>query len=180
MAVYQETTAARKIFALTKKIRAVSGGTGASKTVSILIWLIDYAQTGKCVIDVVSESYPHLEQGAIREFKNLMQDCDEGKQPRWEDKRWNETKHIYTFPNGSTLQFQSYDKMGKAHGPRRDVLFVNEGNWLPWNIVDQLITRTRDVVWVDYNPVAEFWMHTEILGKRSDVESLKLTYLDNE
>ncbi|KKR45481.1 MAG: PBSX family phage terminase, large subunit [Parcubacteria group bacterium GW2011_GWB1_40_14] len=175
MADYRENTALKKLFQLQKKIRDVGGGTGASKTVGILIWLIDYAQSFKKVIDVVAESYPHLEQGSIREFKNIMID-----RKYWNDDRWNESKHLYTFETGSTLQFQSYDKLGKAHGPRRDVLFLNEGNWLPWNIVDQLITRTRDVVWVDYNPVAEFWMHTEILGKRNDVESLKLTYLDNE
>ena len=180
MAVYQDTIAAEKIFALKKKIRAVSGGTGASKTVSILMWLIDYAQTGKCVIDVVSESYPHLEQGAMREFKNLMQDCDEGYRPRWEDTRWNESKHIYKFGNGSTIQFQSYDKMGKAHGPRRDVLFVNECNWLPWDVVDQLIVRTREVVWLDWNPVTEFWYYTELKGKRDDIDFLKLTFEDNK
>jgi len=158
----------------------VSGGTGASKTVSILIWLIDYAQTGKCVIDVVSESYPHLEQGAIREFKNLMMDSDDKHEPLWDDNNWNESKHIYKFENGSTIQFQSYDKMGKAHGPRRDVLFVNECNWLPWDVVDQLIVRTREVVWLDWNPVTEFWFYTELQNKRPDIDFLKLTYLDNE
>ena len=158
----------------------MSGGTGASKTVSILIWLIDYAQTGKCVIDVVSESYPHLEQGAIREFKNLMMDSDDKHEPLWDDNNWNESKHIYKFENGSTIQFQSYDKMGKAHGPRRDVLFVNECNWLPWDVVDQLIVRTREVVWLDWNPVTEFWFYTELQNKRPDIDFLKLTYLDNE
>ena len=180
MLAYQDTTAARKIFQLRKKIRAISGGTGASKTVSILVWLIDYAQTGKCVIDIVSESYPHLEQGAIREFKNLMRDSDNKHEPLWDDNNWNESKHIYTFETGSTIQFQSYDKMGKAHGPRRDVLFVNECNWLPWDVVDQLIVRTREVVWLDWNPVSEFWFYTELQGKRNDIDFLKLTYLDNE
>ena len=142
----------------------------------ILLWDIDYAQSReKKVIDVVSESYPHLEQGVIREFKNIMIE-----RRYWKDDRWNGSKHIYTFETGSTLQFQSFDKLGKAHGPRRDVLHLNEGNWLPWDVVDQLITRTRDVVWVEYNPSSEFWMHTEIIGKREDVESLKLIYLDNE
>ena len=180
MAIYKDTTAAKKIFQLRKKIRAISGGTGASKTVSILIWLIDYAETGKAVIDVVSESYPHLEQGAIREFKNIMMDCDKRYRPHWNDDNWNETKHIYTFESGSTLQFQSYDKLGKAHGPRRDILFINECNWLPWDVVDQLIVRTREVVWLDWNPVSEFWFYTELRGKRDDIDFLKLTYLDNE
>lgn len=175
MPLYQDTITATKIFQLTKKIRAISGGTGASKTVSILIWLIDYAQSGKAVVDVVSESYPHLEQGAIREFKNIMTD-----RFYWKDDQWNDTKHLYTFETGSTLQFQSYDKLGKAHGPRRDVLFLNECNWLPWDVADQLITRTREVVWLDWNPVSEFWYYTELQGKRNDIDFLKLTFEDNK
>src|SRR3990167_5396250 len=174
--MYGITTATEKIKKLKKKIRAISGGTGASKTVSILMWLIDYAQKNKKkLIDVVYESYPHLEQGTIREFKNILI-----THQRWNDTRWNESKHIYTFETGSAIQFQSYDKMGKAHGPRRDVLFINECNWLPWDVVDQLIVRTREVVWLDWNPVTEFWYYTELQGKRNDIDFLKLTYLDNE
>jgi phage terminase large subunit len=140
------------------------------------MWDIDYAQSHKKkVIDVVSESYPHMEQGVMRDFKNIMTE-----RRYWKDERWNESKHIYKFETGSTIQFQSYDKLGKAHGPRRDVLHLNEANYLPWDVVDQLITRTRDVVWCEYNPSSEYWMHTEVLGKREDVESLKLVYLDNE
>ena len=140
------------------------------------MWLIDYAHKNqKKIIDVVSESYPHLEQGTIREFKNILI-----THKRWNDARWNESKHIYKFETESTIQFQSYDKMGKAHGPRRDVLFVNECNWLPWDVVDQLITRTREIVCLDWNPVSEFWFYTELQGKRPDIDFLKLTYLDNE
>ena len=122
MAVYQNTTAAVKIFRMSKKIRAVYGGTGASKTVSILVWCIDYSQSHfNKIVDIVSESYPHLEAGAIREFKSIMMDGN-----YWKDELWNETKHIYTFETGTKLNFESIDKVGKAHGPRRDVLFFNE------------------------------------------------------
>lgn len=173
---FQRTIATEKLFAIRKKIRDIRGGTGAGKTVGITIWDIDYAWiTEKKVIDVVSESYPHLEQGVMRDFKNIM--IDRGY---WDDNCWHESKHKYTFPKGTTIQFQSYDKLGKAHGPRRDVLHLNEANWLPWDVVNQLIVRTRDVVWAEYNPSNEFWMHTEVIGKRDDVESLKLTYLDNK
>ena len=173
---YIGTTAVGKLITLTKKIRDVRGSTGAGKTVGILLWDIDYAQKHeRKVIDVVSESYPHLEQGVIREFKNIM-----SEQGYLRDERWNASKHIYTFETGSTIQFQSYDKLGKAHGPRRDILHLNEANWLPWEVVNNLIVRTRDVVWCEYNPLQEFWMQVEIIGKRNDVESLKLTYLDNE
>jgi phage terminase large subunit len=57
---------------------------------------------------------------------------------------------------------------------------VNECNNLEYNIVDQLITRTRKIVWMDWNPSTEFWFYTEMLGKRDDIDFITLTYLDNE
>ena len=33
---------------------------------------------------------------------------------------------------------------------------------------------------MDWNPVAEFFFNTDILGKRTDVEHIILTYKDNE
>ena len=169
-------TATHKLLQLKKKIRAAAGGTGASKTYSIIMILIDYAQAHDSQkIDVVSESYPHLEDGAIRDFKEIMI-----AQNYWNDSRWNGTQHTYEFETGSIIKFLSFDKLGKAHGPRRDVLFLNECNYLPFNTIDQLITRTRKIVWMDWNPSAEFWFYSEILPKRKDVDFITLTYKDNE
>ena len=154
----------------------ISGGTGASKTYSILMILISDAQANSgWKIDVVAESFPHLEDGAIRDFKEIMISTK-----FWRDESWNETKHTYNFKNGSVIKFLSVDKLGKAHGPRRDVLFLNECNYITFQIADQLITRTRKHVWLDYNPTQDFWVYPEIINKRKDVEFLKLTYLDNE
>lgn len=98
----------------------------------------------------------------------------------WEDSRWHGTKHEYTFETGTVIEFTSVDTYGKAHGPRRDVLFINEANNLAYNIVDQLITRTRKIVWMDWNPIAEFWFYTEMQPSRDDIDFLILTYKDNE
>jgi phage terminase large subunit len=174
----EDTSATRKIFDLRKRIRAVSGGTSASKTVSILVWLIDYCQSTKNrnkLATVVSESYPHLEKGAMRDFEMIMKDRE-----YWDDARWNSSKHTYTFETGNVLEFMSVDTYGKAHGPRRHVLFVNECNNLAYNIVDQLITRTREIVWLDWNPTSEFWFYTDMLGRREDIDFITLTYKDNE
>ena len=124
---------------------------------------------------VVAESYPHLNLGAMRDFKNIM-----FAQGYWNDKGWNESSHTYTFPNKTILEFISFDKFGKAHGPRRDILFINEANNIPYNIADQLITRTRKIVWLDWNPSEEFWFYTEMLNKRKDLDFITLTYKDNE
>jgi phage terminase large subunit len=175
----KDTSATRRIFDLKKRIRAVTGGTAASKTISILIWLIDYCQSQKNkdkLATVVSESYPRLEKGAMRDFEVIMKD-----RGYWKDRLWNNTKHIYTFETGNKLEFMSVDTYGKAHGPRRHILFVNECNNLAYNIVDQLIIRTKEVIWLDWNPVAEFWFYTDMMITREkDLDFITLTYKDNE
>ena len=169
------TTALRKLLELKKRIKAVCGGTSASKTFSILMVLIDKAQSNKNLkIDVVSESFPHLEGGAIADFIKIMVG-----QNYWKDDNWNGTKHFYTFETGSVIQFISVDNIGKAHGPRRDVLFINEGQNLDWEIVVQLMQRTSGDIWIDWNPTVEFWYYTEIKGKMEH-DFITLTYLDNE
>ncbi len=141
------------------------------------MWLIDYAQSVKGdLISVVSESFPHLSGGAMLDFENIMK-----AQGYWDDSRWVKTpRPTYTFETGTKIEFLSCDEYGKAHGPRRDILFINEANNLPYNIVDQLIIRTRKIVWMDWNPSTEFWFYTKMLGMRDDIDFITLTYLDNE
>lgn len=174
-----DTTATKRIFDLRKRIRAVSGGTSASKTISILIWLIDYCQTPQSrpkLCTVVSESSPHLMGGAVLDFEGIMKD-----RGYWKEERWVKSPYpTYTFETGHKLEFKSIDTYGKAHGPRRDVLFINECNNLAYNIVDQLIVRTREVVWLDWNPTSEFWFYDQMLGVRDDIDFITLTYKDNE
>ena len=177
--MYQATTAYRKISNLTKRIRGISGGTSASKTISILQWLIDYAQSCRenVTISVVSESMPHLKRGVIRDFLNIMNDHQ-----YFVDAKWNKTDFIYDFSEKKTrkiLEFFSADQPGKVRGPRRDILFVNEANNISYETYTMLEVRTRKIVWLDWNPVSEFWWYEEVLNHQ-DVDFITLTYKDNE
>jgi phage terminase large subunit len=173
--MFEATTATNKILELKKRIRAVCGGTSASKTISILIWLIDYAQSNENqLISVVSESFPHLKRGAIRDFLTIMQ-----AQNYFKDDLWNKTDYTYTFETGSKIEFFSVDQPGKVRGPRRDVLFVNEANNIPYESFDQLEVRTKRIIWLDWNPTNEFWFYDSIKD-REDVDFITLTYKDNE
>lgn len=160
---------------LKKRIRGVAGGTSASKTISILLWLIDYAQSteGK-LISVVSESFPHLKRGVIRDFQNIME-----QHGYWQPGLWNKTDYVYTFHKNSRIEFFSADQPGKVRGPRRDVLFINEANNISYETYTQLEVRTKNIIWLDWNPVSEFWWYTEVLPTQ-DVEFVTLTYRDNE
>lgn len=175
--MFSITTATKKISTLKKKIRVVQGGTSASKTVSILMYLIDKAQRdkNKTLTSVVSESLPHLKRGALRDFKNIMQ-----THKYWKDDLWSETDKIYTFETGSQIEFFSADQPDKLRGGRRDRCFINEANNVPLDAFDQLEVRTKEFIFIDFNPVTEFWYHTDIQGKREDVDFIILTYKDNE
>jgi len=171
------TTATLKILQLTKRIRIIPGGTSASKTISILVCLIDLAQrdTSRTLTSVVSESIPHLKRGCIRDFKNILQ-----SQGYWKDKNWNGTDSIYTFETGSQIEFFSADNGDKLRGGRRDRLFMNEANNMTFDAFEQLEVRTKEFIFIDYNPTNEFWVYSDIIGKRDDYEVLTLTYKDNE
>ena len=174
---YANTTATQKIARLQRRIRAVPGGTSASKTISILIYLISLAQTDKepKLTSVVSESIPHLRKGCIRDFKSIMQSHN-----LWQQANWSETNKEYKFPTGSIIEFFGADNADKLRGGRRDRLFINEANNITFDAFEQLEVRTRDLVFLDWNPTNEFWYYTEVKGKRDDTEELTLTYKDNE
>jgi len=147
---------------LSGKRRALNeGGTYSSKTWSILQLLILIAQHTKhpLLISIVSESLPHLKRGAIRDFFKILDESQDN------NPRYNKTEHTYTFGNG-VIEFFGADEADKVRGPRRDILFINEGNNVPWETARGLDIRTKLFTFVDWNPVSEFWAHEyESAGK---------------
>lgn len=182
--MFKETTSLKKLLALKKLIKLIAGGTSASKTIGILQILIDKAQSSTLEeskglpIDVVSETMPHMRGGAMMDFENIMRSHN-----YWVNERWNKTLCVYTFETGIKMRFFSADAPSKAHGPRRWILFINEGNNIPWSIADHLMVRTHGDVWVDWNPASEFWAYTEIIQNplyAGKFDFITLTYKDNE
>ena len=174
------TTATKKIAGMSKRIRAIQGGTSASKTISVLLYLIARAQGDKkpTVTSVVSESLPHLKRGAIKDFLKIM-----GEHGYFKDDLWNKTDFVYTFETGSKLEFFGADSPDKVRGPRRDRLFMNECNNLARETFEQLEVRTTEFVFLDWNPTNEFWFYDLLKPGddfRDDIEHIIITYLDNE
>lgn len=174
--IFVQTTAVRKLLRLKQRVRGIAGGTSASKTISILQILIHKAQTDTVptLTSVTSESIPHLKRGGMRDFLNIME-----SQGYYKESAWNKTDFIYTFETGSRIEFFSLDMPHKVRGPRRDRLFINEANNIPKETYDQLEVRTKEEIWLDWNPTREFWFYTELEGK-PNVDFVILTYKDNE
>lgn len=173
------TTATNKIEAMLYEptfYKVVQGGMSASKTYSIMTILVGYAESyPNSLITVAGMTYNHLATGTMRDLKKILQETG-----RWHPEQFNKSSKIYTFANGSQIEFLSTDNM-TARGPRRDVLFVNEANGLTFEVFEQLASRTRDFAIIDYNPSAKFWAHEELVEKKPENTSfIILTYLDNE
>lgn len=175
---YAITKATIKISKLKKRIKAIPGGTSAGKTIGVLQVIIDRCQSEDGpgdVTSIVSESFPHLKRGAMRDFLSIMQTHN-----YFQDKRWNKTDSTYVFETGAILEFFSADQPGKVRGPRRKRLYINEANNIPFETFEQLEVRTFKEIFLDWNPTTEFWYYTDLEGKRNDVETITLTYKDNE
>lgn len=173
------TTNFEKHNATTKKIVISQGGGRSGKTFSILLILIlEAIQLKARLISVVAENVPFLKRGAMRDFKTIMQSSG-----LWMDSNWNRTDSIYSFGNGASIEFFSADNAGKALGAARDVLFINECNNVRYETAFQLMARTNGRIWLDFNPVAEFWAHTEIMQNdafRDQFDYVHSTFEDNE
>jgi phage terminase large subunit len=170
----KKTIALKKLQKLSSRIRIVKGGTSASKTVSILALLINYAinNRGK-EISVVSESIPHLRRGALKDFLSILKGLN-----RYNDSQYNKSTLKYTFSNGSYIEFFSTDQPDKLRGARRTDLYINECNNVPFDAYTQLATRTSGTIWLDYNPSNLFWVDKELVGQ-PDTDYITLTYKDN-
>ena len=168
------TTALTKIRNIKKRIKIIQGGTSSSKTYSILLILIDKCtRENNISISIVSESFPHLRKGAMRDFLNILKESN-----RYIDKHWNRTNSTYTFHNGSYIEFFSADGGDKLRGSRRNVLFINEANNITLDAYNQLSMRTDSDIYLDYNPSHKFWCSD--VEKDDDSEKIILTYKDNE
>lgn len=172
---FQVTTAVKKMLAMKARKKVIQGSTSSGKTYGIIPILYDkMIATDGLKVTVVAETLPAVKEGALDIFKNFMfEEC------RWSDACWNASTLTYTRPNRSRIQFKSFDSEGKAKASgKRDILFLNEGNHIPYKIADALMIRSKET-WIDFNADAEFWAHTELL-KEHNSQFLKLTYLDNE
>ena len=171
----KKTIAFYKLKDLQSRIRIVKGGTSASKTVSILCLLIDYAiRNGGKEISVVSESIPHLRRGALKDFLGILKGLN-----RYKDSQFNKSTLKYSFTNGSYIEFFSTDQPDKLRGARRTDLYINECNNVPFDAYTQLAVRTSGTIWLDYNPSNLFWVDKELIGKQ-DTDYITLTYKDND
>lgn len=160
--------------AQTQRFVSSCGGTRSGKTFANLqaIFQLAAADEVPSLTSVVSETFPHLKRGAIRDFPSAI------GADLWDESAWSKGGYIYTLPNGSQIEYFSADATSKVHGPARDRLFLNECQNIPYEIARQLFVRTRGLIIMDYNPTASFWGNEQI-ETRPDCVTIHSTYKDN-
>ncbi len=169
----KQTTALRKIAGLRKKIKAIRGGQGSAKTISILILLINHASANSDrEILIISSELTKMRLTVIKDFVKVMKLAGIYDESRFI------ASTLYRFPNGSFIKFIGLDKSDVGKGLRSHVAYFNEVNKIDAESYRQVASRTGQV-YLDYNPDCEFFVDTDILP-REDCDFLQLTFEDNE
>lgn len=150
------------------------GGSRSGKTYSVIQLLCGIAKSKPNTrISIVSHSLPHIKRGAYRDFKIIMEDCG-----WWSEDNFRYTDYVYEFNNGSYIELFGLEDEGKARGPARDILFVNEANLISKMLFDQLAMRTTGSIFMDWNP-AEFNSWVYDIADNTKNCKIHSTYLDN-
>jgi phage terminase large subunit len=147
----------------TAEVIVNQGGTSSGKTYSILQVLCFKAiAENNQVISVVGQDVPNLKSGALRDMQTIVASSPDIQS--W-IKGYNASDRIYTFHNGSIIEFKSYQDSQDAKSGKRDYFFLNEANGISYEIYSELAMRTKKKVFIDYNPNARFWVHDKLIGK---------------
>lgn len=127
---------------------SLQGSSRSSKTYNTLIWLVIYCLTHPYTrLSIVRATLPAIKGSVYVDFKEILL-----RLGVWDDKAMNKSEMVYTFSNGSWVEFFSTDNEQKLRGRKRDILFVNEANELSFIEWQQLKMRTTKYTILDYNP----------------------------
>jgi len=158
-----------------KDIRFIinEGGSRSSKTYSLCQMIIVYSlQNRGKVTSIIRKTFPALRATVMRDFLEIMKEMD-----LYDVNSHNKSEHIYTFPNGSIVEFFSVDDEQKIRGRKRDLAWCNEANELFYDDFTQLNMRTEWKLIFDYNPSeSASWLYE--LPKEESI-LIKSTYRDN-
>lgn len=149
------------------------GGSRSSKTYSLCQLVIIYClQNNNKVVSIIRKTFPALRATVLRDFIEILKELN-----IYSLDDHNKSEHIYTFPNGSIVEFFSVDDEQKIRGRKRDIAWCNEANELYFDDFTQLNMRTESKLIFDYNPSeSTSWLY-ELPQEESIL--IKSTYKDN-
>lgn len=163
----------------TKRIAVMQGGTRSGKTYSILQFLIETAIRSHIAgmqgrtITICRKTLPSLKATAMRDFIQILESIG-----MYSEQMHNKSVGEYHL-HESVFEFISLDQPQKVRGRKRDILFINEANELTYEDWRQLLLRTTDRIFLDFNPSDEYhWLYDNV-STRNDANLYITTYKDN-
>ena len=168
------TNVFHKAYKSDTRITCLQGGTRSSKTYSLCQLFIVKAlnETGK-VFTICRKTLPALKGTAYRDVLELLKELG-----LYTEENHNKSELSYAL-NGNLIEFISVDQPQKIRGRKRNYLWLNEANEFTYEDYQQLILRTTDKVYLDYNPSDPYsWIYDKVIT-RDDCTFIKSTYKAN-
>ena len=168
------TNVFHKAYRSKTRITCLQGGTRSSKTYSLcqLFIVKCLEETGK-VFTICRKTLPALKGTAYRDVLNILKELE-----LYSEANHNKSELSYTL-NGNLIEFISIDQPVKIRGRKRNYLWCNEANEFNYEDWQQLILRTTERIYLDYNPSDPYsWIYDKVIT-RDDCTFLKSTYLAN-
>ena len=168
------TNVFNRAYRSTNRITCLQGGTRSSKTYSLCQLFIIKAlqETGK-TFTIVRKTLPACKGSVYRDFLNIVKELE-----MYSEEYHNKSELSFTL-NGNLIEFISVDQPTKIRGRKRNYLWLNEANEFSYEDWTQLILRTTEQIYLDYNPSDPYsWIYEKVLT-RDDCTFIKSTYLAN-
>ena len=168
------TNVFHKAYRSTTRITCLQGGTRSSKTYSLcqLFIVKCLEETGK-VFTICRKTLPALKGTAYRDVLNILKELE-----LYSEENHNKSELSYML-NGNILEFISVDQPQKIRGRKRNYLWCNEANEFNYEDWQQLILRTTEKIYLDYNPSDPYSWIYEKVHTRDDCTFLQSTYKAN-
>jgi len=118
--------------------------------------------------------YAWIDDSVLSDFKRILLMLD-----LWTGKLTKESHPKEHKINGNTFHFRGADQESKFHGPRWDIVYLNEVMEFKYESCSQLFMRTNFRILLDWNPyLMQHWVYDRIL-LRPDCEHIISTFFDN-
>ena len=163
-----------RAFASTSRITCLQGGTRSSKTYSLCqLFIVKALQTTEKVFTVIRKTLPALKGTAYRDFIDILKNLE-----MYDESNHNKSDLSYTL-NGNLIEFISVDNPTKLRGRKRNFAWLNETTEFSYEDFQQIVFRTTEQVYLDYNPSDPYsWIYDKVIT-RKDCTFIKSTYLAN-
>jgi PBSX family phage terminase large subunit len=150
-----------------------TGSSRSSKTYSILQthW-ISCLQNPNTRVSIWRETKADCKMTILADLKKAVNSF-----PNIDNVVFNKTESIYTFPNGSTIEFMGGDEENRVHGFQGDIAHLNEPYKFGLEAFNQIDMRTSGYLIIDWNPKNKHWI--DEVSKRDNAIVIHSTYKDN-